>query len=89
MDLKAPARIELQIDELVLHGFSPQERHAIAEAVQRELTLLFQSRGAPGAPQVSTERALVRAPQAQLAEGTGAKQTGAAIARSIYGGLSA
>ncbi len=33
-----PYNIELHIEELVLHGFSPNDRHAIGEAVQRELT---------------------------------------------------
>ena len=30
-------RIELVIDELVLHGLDPRHRHAIGDAVQREL----------------------------------------------------
>lgn len=33
-------RIELVIDELVLHGFDPRQRHAIGDAVARELTQL-------------------------------------------------
>lgn len=32
--------IELVIDELVLHGFDPRQRHAIGDAVVRELTRL-------------------------------------------------
>ena len=32
--------IELVIDELVLHGFDPRQRHAIGDAVARELTRL-------------------------------------------------
>ena len=33
-------KIELVIDELVLHGFDPRQRHAIGDAVARELTRL-------------------------------------------------
>lgn len=35
-----PARVEVEIEELVLHGFAPLDRHAVAEAVQRELARL-------------------------------------------------
>jgi rRNA-processing protein FCF1 len=33
-------KIELVIDELVLHGFDRRQRHAIGDAVARELTRL-------------------------------------------------
>ncbi len=36
--------VKLHIEELVLHGFSPHDRHNIGEAVERELQrLLFAS----------------------------------------------
>jgi hypothetical protein len=37
----------LRIEELVLDGFSPADRYAIGEAVERELTRLFSERGIP------------------------------------------
>jgi hypothetical protein len=37
--------IDLHIDELVLHGFAPRDRHRIAEAMQRELTRLITADG--------------------------------------------
>lgn len=37
--------IELHIDELVLHGFDPRDRHAIGDAVQQELARLLEIRG--------------------------------------------
>ena len=48
MDVR-PARVEVHIEELVLHGFPPLDRHAAAEAVQRELAALVADRplGAP------------------------------------------
>ncbi len=36
-------KIELVIDELVLHGFDPRQRHAIGDAVAAELTRLAQA----------------------------------------------
>ena len=39
--------IELDIDELVLHGFAPGDRAGIAGAVQSELTRLFAEHGVP------------------------------------------
>ncbi len=37
--------VELHIEELVLHGFDPRDRHAIADAVQQELTRLVAEQG--------------------------------------------
>jgi hypothetical protein len=37
-----PRRIEVAIDELVLHGFDVRHRHSIAEAVQAELAAVLQ-----------------------------------------------
>jgi len=46
-----PARstdsIELHIEEVTLRGFPYEERHAIAEGVQQELTRLLSERGLP------------------------------------------
>jgi hypothetical protein len=81
--------IEVQIDELVLHGFTPRERYAIAEAIQRELTALLKTRGLPGGTQHLCEREALRAPPATLRPSRRADETGTAIARAIYGGLTA
>ncbi|HUR35910.1 MAG TPA: hypothetical protein VM032_19035 [Vicinamibacterales bacterium] len=48
-------RIELVIDELILHGFDPRHRHAIGDAVQEALTRVLAERwpaGASSAPVV-------------------------------------
>lgn len=39
--------IAVRIDELVLHGFRPGDRYAIAEAVERELAVLLAEGGEP------------------------------------------
>ena len=40
-------RIELHIEELVLHGFAPADRYRIGDTVQRELTRLLAEQGMP------------------------------------------
>ena len=42
-------QIEIHIEELVLHGIQPGNRHQLAAAVQAELTNLLLQRGLPGA----------------------------------------
>lgn len=39
--------IEVNIDELVLHGFSPLERYQVAADLQAELSRLFTEKGLP------------------------------------------
>ena len=86
--MKARA-IELQIDELVLHGFAPQERRAIADALQHELTALLQQRGLRDTAVRHHEADTIRAPQVNLPAEAQPAQTGRAVARSIYGTLQA
>ena len=45
----APQAIDVDIEELVLHGFAPQGRFSIAEAIRRELTELLNEGGFPSA----------------------------------------
>jgi len=40
--------IEIEIDELVLHGFPPGDRYRIGEAVQAEMARIFVERGLSG-----------------------------------------
>jgi hypothetical protein len=42
-----PREIEVHIDELVLHGFDPQSRWAIGDAVESELRELLTQQGLP------------------------------------------
>jgi len=43
----ASGAVELHIEELLLHGFSPRDRYAIRDAVEHELTRLIVSGGLP------------------------------------------
>ncbi|MFL6293520.1 MAG: hypothetical protein ACJ759_21720, partial [Thermoanaerobaculia bacterium] len=40
-------KIDLHIEELVLEGFAPGDRHRIGAAVERELARLLAERGLP------------------------------------------
>ena len=77
--------VELQIDELVLNGFAGADRHAIGEAVERELARLLMEQGAT--PAVSKETAELRRDSPQLTASGDARTTGAEVAKAIYGGV--
>ena len=78
--------VELHIEELVLHGFSPGDRYRIGDAVQRELTHLFIEQGVP--PAQSGELAYLDGGAFEVRPGSGAEEIGVRVARAVYGGLS-
>ena len=82
-----PKRVEIQIDELVLHGFGAGERFAIAEAVQQELARRFSERGLPDALAAPLAIERLDAGAFQAMPGARATSTGANVARAIYEGL--
>jgi len=84
MDMK-PGRIELIIDELVLHGVAPSDRHAIGDAVQAHLESLLAASFVAPAHSISVDRF---APQpVELSSGAKAENIGSGIAQAIHGGL--
>jgi hypothetical protein len=82
-----PYRIELHIEELVLHGFAAKDRHAIGEAVQRELSRLFAEQGVH--PSLAKGHKVERLDGVafQVKQGSRADAIGAQVAQSVYGGL--
>lgn len=78
--------IHLHIDELVLHGFDPADRHRIGDAVQRELHALLREGGLPEALRKDLPRidaGLIHSrPTARPAE------FGGQIAQAVYQGFS-
>ncbi len=82
------ASLEVHIEELVLHGFSPADRLRIGAALERELARLLAERGLPeglpGGAQVEAIDAgsFVRGPLATPVS------IGGEVARAVYGGLS-
>ena len=83
-----PMNIELQIEELVLHGFAPGDRYRIGEAVERELARLLAQLGVPNLITSAIDEAGIDAGAFDLKPNANAQQIGAEIAGAIYGGLS-
>lgn len=83
----APRAVELRIEELVLHGFTPAERYRIGDAVERELARLFAAQGVPATLGQGREITRLDAGAVEIQPGTNAELTGALLAQAIYGGL--
>jgi hypothetical protein len=84
---KARRAVEVRIEELVLHGFAPGDRQAIAEAVQQELAQLIEAgqiRLMQGNP-VALKR--IDAGAFQVKAGSKPANSGSEIARSVFRGL--
>ena len=78
-------RIDLRIEELVLHGLDPSDRAGLREVIERELARLFAERGAP--PSLATRgRRFARLEHAatEVPAGSRADRIGAQVARTLY-----
>jgi hypothetical protein len=73
--------ITVRIEELVLHGFDPRQRHAIGDAVERELAALMAE--PPGA----LEAARLDAGSFDVHRDAPPAVVGRHIARAIHSGL--
>jgi hypothetical protein len=79
-------RVEIIIDELSLHGFSPAERDAIGASLSLELQRLVTA----GDPTVLTNLGsapLLRANNITLEPGAKSQTVGAQVANAVHGGL--
>jgi hypothetical protein len=83
--------IRLHIEELVLHSFAPNDRYAIADAVERELSRLLEVEFiTPASPALlvgNSNRPRVNAGDFQVARGANANSIGAQIAQAVHGGI--
>jgi hypothetical protein len=79
--------VELDIDELVLHGFAPGDGDQIGAAIRRELARLFAEQGLPAG--LGTGGAVPRLDGGgfQVAAGATTDIIGAQVAQAVYGGL--
>jgi hypothetical protein len=80
-----PREIEVHIEELVLHGFTPGSRWDVAEALQSELHRLLAERGIPEAWRANPGH--MDAGPIQAGARTEPAATGKQAARAVYGGL--
>lgn len=76
--------LEIDIEELVLHGFSPHNRYHIASAVEAELARLFTEQGVPASLKNNSNVPSLNAGTFEFGSNTKANSTGNKIARSIY-----
>lgn len=79
--------IKLHIERLVLHGFSPADRHHIADQVQSELLRLLREVGGPQAVKNSMSVECAEAESFPHRAHASAQTTGEQIARAAYRGL--
>jgi hypothetical protein len=89
-DRQSP-RIEVHIEELVLHGFAAGDRFAIGDAVERELGRLFADGGLDGL--AGTQRRPVRMPQDDggvfhIEPGAKPQSIGSGVAQAVHRKLS-
>jgi hypothetical protein len=86
MDMMRP-NIELEIEELVLHGFGAIDRETLGLVVQQELVRLLADGGVPGGLGQGGEVSRLDGGTFNVAVGAKAEVVGTQIAQSIYGGL--
>jgi hypothetical protein len=82
-----PYGLDLQIEELVLHGFPVAERYRIGAAVEAELARLFAERGVPPLLAQGGEVGYLDGGSFSAAPGLRAEVVGGQVARALYGGL--
>jgi hypothetical protein len=79
-------RLTLHIDRLVLHGYSHEDRHAIAASLQNELTRRLSTPGAAGRL-VALEAGGPRIGSAAVTVRLGADMRAAGIGRAVARGI--
>jgi hypothetical protein len=81
-----PAAINLNIDELVLHGFPPGDHARIGQAIERELSRLIAERGVPQSLMEQNGSASLNVGPLHFAQGATPQTIGSGIAKAIMGG---
>lgn len=79
--------IEVNIDELVLHGFSPADRLLIGQAVERELTLIFSEQGVHSSLVKNSNVPFLNGGSFQMKANASPGSIGNQIAGNVYSGL--
>jgi len=79
--------VELHIEELVLHGFAPEDRYRIGDAVERELSRLLAEQGMPPLLARSGEIAGLDGGSFEAKPDSRAEAIGIRLAGAVYRGL--
>jgi len=80
-------KIDLHIEELVLEGFPPGDRHCIGAAVERELARLLAERGLPPGLAQGADLPRLDGGSFEIKPGGWAEDVGGQMAGAVYGGL--
>jgi len=80
-------RVEVTVDELVLHGFQPSERYAIGDAFQQELERLFAGAGLGPAFRRDAELPRLDAGRVSLSPRAQPASVGTQVARAVHGAM--
>ena len=78
-------KTQINIDKLILHGFSKREAFYIRQEVRRSLTRLIEIRGLSGQKISGVQN--FSAPEIRIKPSSRPETTGRQIAKSIYQGL--
>jgi hypothetical protein len=81
------SEINLHIEELVLHGFAPRDRHGIREAVEAELMRLISEQPFFSNLPKNISRERVDGGSFRLALPAKPAAVGAQIAKAVHGGI--
>jgi hypothetical protein len=87
-DEKMTRRLELDIEELVLHGFAGADRRRIGDALQAELERQFTAQELPSFGDKSISIARLSCAAFTCAAGATSSNIGADLAHSLHRGLS-
>lgn len=77
--------IHVHIEELLLDGFAPGDRHSIGEAVEQELARLIAERGLNSALMADGEKPSLHVNSVQWSRDGDPSQLGQKIAHSVFG----
>jgi len=83
----AQPSIDLHIEELALHGFSPGDRYRIGDAVERELARLLAEQGVPPSLAQGFEVARMDGGAFEVQPQARPETIGAQVAQAVYRGL--
>jgi hypothetical protein len=80
--------VELHIDELGLHGYSPRERYGISNAVERELARLLSQQGIPSSLRSEHTTDEIKGATLDATRNARPHAIGRQIAQAVYQGFS-
>ena len=86
MDVRR-ANVELHVDHLVLNGFRPQDRHAIAAGFESELRQLLALRSLPARLTAGGALPLLQLGSFEVEPGSPPSAIGAGLAQTLFEGL--